>query len=68
MRVEVDSYRYTNEYGHRPRGFGSWAFGPSWNSKPEEIIWVHMSKYGDAKQKAQAIAAERNLPMIVVLP
>ena len=58
MKIEVVTREYENEYGKKPRGYGSWAFFPGTSRDAESAIWAH-GTFTDAvrqvKEKAKRL-------------
>lgn len=62
---------YEITHGKAPRGFGSWAFGVrpySAHDYLEGAIWVHQSRFADAKKSAAVQAKARGIDTLIVLP
>ena len=66
-RIETNGYQFA--HGKSPRGHGSWAFAPRFNTDAlsPDILWVHQSSYADAKRAAQAHFAAKGISTAHVL-
>jgi hypothetical protein len=67
MTIEVNTRTFEFSHGRRPRGHGGWAFGPTPDAQGDDIIWAH-GLYSEAVRQAKAVARERGLDILVVLP
>lgn len=69
MAVTFSTTCYENSHGRSPKGRGSWAFGATRNPEPQDIIWApSLSTLTEAKKFAAAVAAERGIDSLHVLP
>lgn len=68
-KVEFDAIEYEWAHGHRPRGYGCWAFSPrrKIDVLSDEVIWINGESYGEAKKKAAEIAKSRGVDYLFVL-
>lgn len=62
MKVRVLTGRYEWSHGHKPKGYGYWAFNIG-----EETVWIQ-GMYSEAKKKAIREAKVRKLYQVEVLP
>lgn len=56
---------YVFSHGHKPRGYGEWAFLKNRDSVGNDIIWVR-GKFSEAKKAAQKEAAKRGWSSIYI--
>lgn len=56
---------YVFSHGHKPRGYGEWAFLKNKDSVGNDIIWIR-GKFSDAKRQAQKEAANRGWSHIYI--
>ncbi len=54
--VKFSTREFELAHGHKPRGFGSWAFNLDLRDEP--LFWVHQSTYANAKKLATAHTKE----------
>jgi len=70
LPVIVSTRDYEFSHGHRPRGFGAWAFCPTHVARRpdylDHALWVYGQTYADAKKVAAHAFA--GCIEIVVLP
>jgi hypothetical protein len=57
---ETSADRYEWAHGHRPRGFGSWAFTFATPTNAAELKWFFGTYYSSAKKAAQEYARKVN--------
>lgn len=61
--IRVDTRKYQNEWGQKPRGQGMWFFKIG---KDKEVNFN--GNYGEALKKAKEVASDQNITFITVLP
>jgi hypothetical protein len=65
--VEVITTAYLVAHGRAPRGCGTWAFGERATTPLSQAYWAPaFLSYGEAKRRAQAHFAARNVTRIYV--
>jgi hypothetical protein len=67
MTIEFNTREFEFEHGHKPRGYGHWAFGfdapPRGDDK--HVYWVN-GRYSDAKVCARVEAMRRRAATVFV--
>lgn len=62
ITVETSGYEFT--HGRKPRGFGTWAFGPERTTDIDKVFWSSPSTYAQAANEARRWAAEQGYDRI----
>ena len=65
-KIHVETSDYEAAHGHRPRGFGSWAFAIGRDESIKDLFWVHRATYSHAKALALGEAQRRNEFIVIV--
>ncbi|MBR3385223.1 MAG: hypothetical protein IKG69_08520 [Atopobiaceae bacterium] len=62
ITVETSGYEFT--HGRKPRGFGTWAFGPERTTDIDKVFWSSPGTYAQAANEARRWAAEQGYDRI----
>lgn len=66
--IRFDTSAYEASHGRRPRGTGSWAFGPEryTDIDSDQMFWSHQTSYTTACSQARVFYAVKNISLVYV--